>query len=46
MISKPVLLVGGSGVIGRQTAEYLRARNPALPLLIGARDLDKANQTA
>ena len=46
MVSKPVLLVGGSGVIGRQTAEYLRACHPTLPLLIGARDVDKAHRTA
>ncbi|WP_462382929.1 Rossmann-fold NAD(P)-binding domain-containing protein [Pseudomonas sp. Marseille-QA0892] len=46
MVSNPVLLVGGSGVIGRQTAEYLRARHPALPLLIGGRDVEKAHQAA
>jgi hypothetical protein len=46
MVPNPVLLVGGSGVIGQQTAHFLRSRYPQLPLLIGGRDVDKANQVA
>lgn len=46
MVQNPVLLVGGSGVIGVQTAQFLRARYPNLPLLIGARNLDKAKEVA
>ena len=33
-----ILLVGGSGVAGRWTAQNLRAANPDAPLLIGGRD--------
>lgn len=42
----PILLMGGSGAIGRQTAQSLRAAYPDLPLLIGGRDLAKAQSTA
>lgn len=31
----PVLLLGGTGAIGRQTALAIRATYPNLPLLIG-----------
>lgn len=46
MSSAPVLLMGGSGAIGRQTARYLRAAHPGTPLLIGGRDLAKAEGAA
>ena len=46
MSSDPILLVGGSGVIGRSTARFLRAAHPDAPLLIGGRDLAKAKETA
>ena len=46
MPSDPILLVGGSGVIGRATARYLRAAHPAAPLLIGGRDLARAGGAA
>lgn len=46
MTSAPVLLMGGSGSIGRRTADALRAAHPELPLLIGGRDLDKARKAA
>ena len=46
MSSDPILLVGGSGVIGRSTARHLRAAHPDAPLLIGGRDLAKAKEAA
>ncbi len=42
----PILLLGGSGAIGRQTARAIRATYPAMPLLIGGRDLTKAQTAA
>lgn len=42
----PVLLLGGSGAIGRQTVRAIRATYPDLPLLIGGRDLSKAQNAA
>jgi len=42
----PVLLIGGSGIVGRCTAQYLRAAHPDLPLLIGGRHLTKAQEVA
>ena len=46
MSSHPILLVGGSGAVGRSTARLLRAAHPGAPLLIGGRDLSKAQQVA
>lgn len=34
----PILLMGGTGAIGRQTARLLREAHPDVPLLIGGRD--------
>ncbi|WPC26547.1 NAD(P)-dependent oxidoreductase [Pseudomonas moraviensis] len=42
----PILFMGGSGAIGHQTARALRAAHPDVPLLIGGRDLARAEQTA
>ncbi len=42
----PVLIVGGSGVVGAQTARTLRRLHPGLPLAIGGRDLAKAKAVA
>ena len=42
----PILLIGGSGTVGRWTARFLRAAHPTVPLLIGGRDLAKAEQAA
>jgi hypothetical protein len=42
----PVLLVGGSGVVGRVAASTLRRFQPELSLLIGGRDLPKAEALA
>ncbi|RKK01014.1 NAD(P)-dependent oxidoreductase [Pseudoroseomonas wenyumeiae] len=46
MSSAPILLMGGSGAIGRWTTRFLRAARPVLPLLIGGRDLTKAQEAA
>ena len=46
MSREPVLLVGGSGVVGRWTARHLRAAHPDLPLLVGGRDLARAQEAA
>lgn len=45
-MKNPVLFVGGSGVVGRHAVALFRERHPDLPLLIGARDLEKANVVA
>ncbi len=42
----PILLMGGSGAIGNHTAAALRAQYPDVALLIGGRDLAKAQQAA
>lgn len=42
----PVLLLGGTGAIGRQTAQAIRATYPNLPLLIGGRNLSRAQSAA
>ena len=46
MSSAPILLMGGSGAIGRQTARSLRAAHLDVPLLIGGRDLAKSEEAA
>jgi hypothetical protein len=38
----PVLLIGGTGLVGRATLKSLRARYPELPLAIGTRSIAKA----
>lgn len=43
---KPVLIVGGSGVVGSATARTLRRMQPDLPIAIGGRDLEKAQRVA
>jgi len=45
-MTDPVLLLGGTGVMGAATAGLLRAAHPDLPLLIAARDLDRAGGLA
>lgn len=42
----PILFMGGSGAIGHRSAKALRAAYPDVPLLIGGRDLAKAQQAA
>ncbi|MDQ0314595.1 NAD(P)-dependent oxidoreductase [Amorphus orientalis] len=46
MSLNPILLVGGSGIVGEHTARSLRNAHPDVPLLIGGRDLDKAQRVA
>jgi short-subunit dehydrogenase len=41
-----VLLVGASGVVGRQAAARLRRRWPDLPILSGGRELQRAETVA
>ncbi|GEO42646.1 hypothetical protein SAE02_67940 [Skermanella aerolata] len=41
-----ILLMGGSGAIGRQTARSVRAAYPDVPLLIGGRDFARAEKAA
>ncbi|WP_426751558.1 NAD(P)-dependent oxidoreductase [Myxococcus sp. Y35] len=38
----PVLIIGGSGVVGRRAVKALRRLQPTLPIWIGGRDRDKA----
>lgn len=42
----PILLMGGSGAIGHQTARAIHAIYPDVPLLIGGRDLTRAQSAA
>lgn len=44
--TNPVLLIGGSGVVGSQTAAMLRGFYPDLPIAIGGRDLARAESVA
>lgn len=46
MTLDPILLIGGAGTVGRQAARFLRETYPELPLLIGGRDLARAQQAA
>lgn len=46
MSRPPILLIGGSGIIGGWTAGFLREACPGAPLLIGGRDLAKARGAA
>lgn len=43
---KPVLIIGGSGVVGSQSARILRRLHPDLAITIGGRDLAKAEAVA
>ncbi|MCY1067240.1 NAD(P)-dependent oxidoreductase [Nannocystis sp. RBIL2] len=42
----PVLIVGGSGVVGSIAAKFLRRLHPDLPIAIGGRDFLKARAVA
>jgi hypothetical protein len=42
----PVLIIGGSGVVGAQAARALRRLHPDLPIAIGGRDIAKARAVA
>jgi hypothetical protein len=43
---KPILFVGGSGAVGSRATRALRRLHPAVPLLVGGRDLGKAETLA
>lgn len=43
---KPVLIIGGSGIVGSKAAKILRQLHPELPITIGGRDLAKADAVA
>ena len=45
-MTDPILLLGGTGVMGTATARLSRAAHPDLPLLIAARGLDRAERLA
>lgn len=42
----PVLIIGGSGIVGAQAAKMLRRFHPNLPIAIGGRNLAKAEAVA
>lgn len=42
----PILLMGGTGAIGRHTARSLRAAYPNVTFLIGGRDLERSRDAA
>ncbi|UOR07450.1 hypothetical protein MUN82_10210 [Hymenobacter aerilatus] len=44
MVQNPILLVGGSGTVGRWVAQLLYDAHPEVPLLLGGRDLAKAQE--
>jgi hypothetical protein len=44
--TRPVLFIGGSGVVGTRAARALRRLQPDLPITIGARDLGRAEAVA
>lgn len=45
-MSDPILLIGGSGVVGRWAARHLRKAHPGAALFVGGRDLGKAREAA
>jgi hypothetical protein len=45
-IQHPVLVIGGSGVVGAQAAAMIRRLHPNLPVTIAGRDLAKAQAVA
>lgn len=44
--NRPVLIIGGSGIVGSQAARAIRRLHPDLPIAIGGRDLAKADAVA
>lgn len=45
-MADPILLIGGSGIVGRFASQFLREAHPDAPLLIGGRDGGKAKEAA
>ncbi|MDN3558699.1 NAD(P)-dependent oxidoreductase [Vreelandella neptunia] len=46
MLQDSILLIGGYGIVGRWTSHFLRSAYPDVPLLIGGRNLAKAQEWA
>lgn len=46
MLQDSILLIGGYGIVGRWTAYFIRSAYPDVPLLIGGRNLAKAQTSA
>lgn len=46
MPTAPVLVVGGSGVVGRFALRWFRERHPDVPVLVGGRNLGAAREAA
>ncbi|MEL7978873.1 NAD(P)-dependent oxidoreductase [Vreelandella titanicae] len=46
MLQDSILLIGGYGIVGRWTSQFLRSAYPDVPLLIGGRNLAKAQEWA
>lgn len=46
MTAEPILLVGGSGMVGRWAARFLREAHADVKILIGGRDLARAEAVA
>jgi hypothetical protein len=46
MTPEPILLVGGSGMVGRWAAKFLREAHADVKILMGGRDLAKAQEVA
>jgi hypothetical protein len=46
MSMDPILLIGGTGALGRKIAEWLRARHPGVSITIAARDQARARKLA
>ncbi|MFP2925870.1 NAD(P)-dependent oxidoreductase [Pyxidicoccus sp. 3LG] len=45
-MQQPVLIIGGTGVVGSRAAKTLRQLHPSLPLTLGVRNLGKARALA
>ncbi|MDF2999156.1 MAG: hypothetical protein K0R27_4793 [Xanthobacteraceae bacterium] len=46
MSPHPILLAGGAGIVGRHAAQELRVARPQIPLLMGGRDIARAEEAA
>ncbi|WP_427024746.1 NAD(P)-dependent oxidoreductase [Aureimonas ureilytica] len=42
----PILFAGGTGIVGREAVRAFRERHPSMPILIGGRDLARAQTLA
>lgn len=46
MTTAQILFAGGSGVVGRTAVRWFRDRHPDIPVLVGGRNLQAANEVA